>query len=115
VLASANDLAPAAASVVDGLTALRRALVRRLGRPVGVSGSGPTLWVLYPSAAAADAAAADVRRGIDDGSLVAPGHAPPSIIATSFATSFAAPEPGPGEPATAPTTTTTSHATEGRS
>jgi hypothetical protein len=117
VLASANDLAPAAASVVDGLTALRRALVRQLGRPVGVSGSGPTLWVLYPSAAAADAAAADVRRGIDDGALVAPGQAPPSIIATSFAVSFAAPEPGPGEPATptTTTTTTTSHSTEGRS
>ena len=85
VLASANDLAPAAASVVDGLTALRRALTRRLGRAVGVSGSGPTLWVLYPSAAAADAAADEVRRGIADGSLVAPGQAPPSIIATSFA------------------------------
>jgi 4-diphosphocytidyl-2-C-methyl-D-erythritol kinase len=115
VLASANDLAPAAASVVDGLTALRRALVRRLGRPVGVSGSGPSLWVLYPSASAAEAAALEVRGGIGDGSLVAPGQAPPSIIATSFATSFAAPEPGPGEPATTPTTTTTSHATEGRS
>jgi len=105
VLASANDLAPAAASVVDGLTAFRRALVRQLGRPVGVSGSGPTLWVLYPSAAAADAAAADVRRGIDDGALVAPGQAPPSIIATTLAGSV------PTEPGNEPT----GHATEGRS
>ena len=88
---------------MDGLTGLRRALTRRLGRPVGVSGSGPTLWVLYPSAAAADAAAADVRRGIDDGSLVAPGEAPPSIIATTFA------GPAPIEPGSE----TTGHATEG--
>jgi hypothetical protein len=88
---------------VDGLTGLRRALTRRLGRAVGVSGSGPTLWVLYPSAAAADAAAADVRRGIDDGSLVAPGLAPPSIIATTFAA------PAPTEPGNE----TTGHAAEG--
>ena len=103
VLASANDLAAAAASVVDGLTGLRRGLTRRLGRAVGVSGSGPTLWVLYPSAAAADAAAADVRRGIDDGSLVAPGQAPPSIIATTIAA------PAPIEPRNE----AAGHATEG--
>jgi 4-diphosphocytidyl-2-C-methyl-D-erythritol kinase len=103
VLASANDLAPAAGSVVDGLSGLRRALTRRLGRPVGVSGSGPTLWVLYPSAAAAEVAAGEVRRGVDDGSLVAPGEAAPSIIATAFA--------GPARDE-APTTTA-GHATEG--
>ena len=103
VLASANDLAPAAASVLEGLTGLRRALARRLGRPVGVSGSGPTLWVLYPSASAAEAAAGDVRRGIDDGSIVAPGQTPPSIIATTVA----------GQAPDAPTTTTKGHATEG--
>jgi hypothetical protein len=68
-----------------------------------VSGSGPTLWVLYPSAAAADAAATDVRRGIDDGSLVAPGVAPPSIIATTIAT------PAPIEPQNE----IAGHATEG--
>jgi len=107
VLASANDLAAAAATVVDGLAGLRRALTRRLGRAVGVSGSGPTLWVLYPSAAAADAAAADVRRGIDDGSLVAPGQAPPSIIATTLARS------APNEPGNEPGSASTGHATEG--
>jgi 4-diphosphocytidyl-2-C-methyl-D-erythritol kinase len=103
VLASANDLAAAAASVVHGLTGLRRGLTRLLGRAVGVSGSGPTLWVLYPSAAAADAAAADIRRGIDDGSLVAPGQALPSIIATTIA------GPAPIEPRNE----TTGQATEG--
>ena len=85
VLASANDLAPAAAVVVEGLTGLRRALARRLGRPVGVSGSGPTLWLLYASGSEAEVAAGAIRPGFEDGSLVAPGQAVPSIIATSFA------------------------------
>jgi len=92
VLASANDLAPAAASIIEGLTPLRRSLSRRLGRPVGVSGSGPTLWVLYPSGSAADDAADEVRRGVAEGSLVAPGESRPSIISTSFAA------PAPPEP-----------------
>ncbi|MEW5990928.1 MAG: 4-(cytidine 5'-diphospho)-2-C-methyl-D-erythritol kinase [Chloroflexota bacterium] len=94
VLATANDLGPAAGAVVAGLGALRRALARRLGRPVGVSGSGPTLWVLYPSASEAEMAAAEVRVGLDDGSLAAPGEAPPAIIATSIAA------PAPARPAT---------------
>jgi 4-diphosphocytidyl-2-C-methyl-D-erythritol kinase len=93
VLASANDLAAAAAVVVPGLTALRRALVRRLGRPVGLSGSGPTLWVLYPSATAAAAAADSIREGLADGSIVALGEAPPSIIATSILATNAGPPP----------------------
>jgi 4-diphosphocytidyl-2C-methyl-D-erythritol kinase len=92
VLASANDLTAAAVSVVDGLTTLRRALTRRLGRPVGLSGSGPTLWVLYPSADAAEAAASEVRAAVDDGSLITPGGGPPSIIATSIAASTNEPE-----------------------
>lgn len=84
VLASANDLAAAAAVVVPGLTAFRRALSRCLGRPVGLSGSGPTLWVLYPSGTAAEDAAGAVRTGLADGSIVTPGETPPSIIATSI-------------------------------
>jgi len=84
VLASANDLGPASATVVDGLTTLRRGLARRLTRPVGLSGSGPTLWVLYPSAAAAEEAASQALAGVADGSIVAPGDRPPSIIATSI-------------------------------
>jgi 4-diphosphocytidyl-2C-methyl-D-erythritol kinase len=84
VLATANDLAPAAATVVPGLTSLRRSLARLLHLPVGVSGSGPTLWVLYPSQAAAETAAADVREALGAGAIVAPGDGPPSIIASSL-------------------------------
>ncbi|HEY7591047.1 MAG TPA: hypothetical protein VH723_08640 [Candidatus Limnocylindrales bacterium] len=73
VLASANDLAPAAASVVPGLVAFRRALTRLLHRPIGMTGSGPTLWCLYPSREEADSAAATVQGALDDGSLGAPG------------------------------------------
>ncbi len=76
VLAVANDLLPAAAAVVPELPAVRRALVRRLGRPVGLSGSGPTLWVLYPSLGEAEAAAADLRAAVATGELVLPGGEP---------------------------------------
>jgi 4-diphosphocytidyl-2C-methyl-D-erythritol kinase len=76
VLAVANDLLPAAAAVVPELPAVRRALVRRLGRPVGLSGSGPTLWVLYPSLGEAEAAAADLRAAVATGELVLPGDEP---------------------------------------
>jgi 4-diphosphocytidyl-2C-methyl-D-erythritol kinase len=97
VLASANDLANAATVVVHGLRDLRRGLVRRLGRPVGLSGSGPTLWVLYASRSEAEAAAESVRAGLDDGSIVAPGAGRPSITATTIADSGAPTEPGPGQ------------------
>lgn len=86
VLASANDLAAAADVVVPGLRSLRRALVRRLARPVGLSGSGPTLWVLYASMGEAISAAEAVSAGVADGSIVAPGPDEPSIIATELAT-----------------------------
>lgn len=84
VLAAANDLAVAADIVVPGLRTLRRALVRRLGRPVGLSGSGPTLWVLYASGAEAATAAGAVSAGVADGSIVAPGAGDTSIIATTI-------------------------------
>src|SRR4029079_5091542 len=61
VLASGNDLQPAADAVLPELVPFRRALRRVTGRPVGLSGSGPTHWALYPSLAEADAAAAAVR------------------------------------------------------
>ncbi len=85
VLASANDLAAAADVVVPGLRSLRRALVRALGRPVGLSGSGPSLWVLYASGTEAAAAADRVTAGLGDGSIVAPGDERPSVIATTIA------------------------------
>ena len=85
VLAVANDLAPAAAAVEPGLVALRRALIRRLGRPIGQSGSGPTLWVLYPSRAAAEDAADQLRAAVAEGAVPIPGTGQPSIVATAIA------------------------------
>jgi hypothetical protein len=84
VLAAANDLLPAAASVVPGLVPLRRALTRLLGRPIGLSGSGPTLWAVYPSLEAASDAAATVRSAVDNGTIHTPGERPPFVAATTI-------------------------------
>jgi 4-diphosphocytidyl-2-C-methyl-D-erythritol kinase len=82
VLAAANDLAPAAAALEPGLVPFRRALLRLLGRPVGVSGSGPTHWALYPSHAEAVEAAGAVRAALAAGDLPAPGPREPFVAAT---------------------------------
>ena len=95
VLASANDLAEAADVVLPGLRALRRALLRTLRRPVGLSGSGPTLWVLYPSLSEAEDAAIAIRAAIDDGVIVAPGAGRPSIVATTIDATATGPAPEP--------------------
>ena len=84
VLAAANDLAPAAAAVEPALVPFKRALLRRLGRPVGVSGSGPTHWALYASRAEAEEAAGQLRAAVASGELVAPGPRPPFIEATTI-------------------------------
>jgi 4-diphosphocytidyl-2-C-methyl-D-erythritol kinase len=86
VLASANDLLPAAAAVVPGLVKLRRGLTRTLGRPIGLSGSGPTLWALYPSLDEAAAAADSARAAIAAGTIESPGHDPAFIAATTMQT-----------------------------
>jgi 4-diphosphocytidyl-2-C-methyl-D-erythritol kinase len=86
ILASANDLMAAAGAVLPALIPFRRALIRTLGRPVGQSGSGPTMWALYASRSEAAAAADLVRAAIADGRCPVPGDGPPSIVATSFAT-----------------------------
>ena len=86
VLASANDLLPAAILVAPGLVAVRRGLTRVLGRPIGLSGSGPTLWTLYPSLGEAKAAAGTVEAAVADGSVPSIGDGPPSIIATTIRT-----------------------------
>ncbi len=54
-LRDANDLWPAAVSLAPGLAALREFLETETGRPWLMSGSGSTLFCLYPSAAAASA------------------------------------------------------------
>jgi 4-diphosphocytidyl-2-C-methyl-D-erythritol kinase len=84
VLAAANDLLPATALVLPELVPLRRALARHLARPIGLSGSGPTLWALYPSEAEAAAAAGSVEAAVAAGTLQAPGERPPFVAATAI-------------------------------
>ncbi len=86
VLASANDLLPAAILVAPGLVGVKRALTRVLGRAVGMSGSGPTLWTLYPSLAEAQVAAGIVEAAVAAGTIPTIGDGPPSIIATTIHT-----------------------------
>jgi 4-diphosphocytidyl-2C-methyl-D-erythritol kinase len=81
----ANDLLPATALVVPSLVPFRRALSRTLGRPIGLSGSGPTLWALYASLAEADAAAVVVRDALAAGTLTSPGDRAPAVIPTTIA------------------------------
>jgi 4-diphosphocytidyl-2C-methyl-D-erythritol kinase len=85
VFAVSNDLAKAADIVVPGLRDLRRALTRLLGVALGLSGSGPTLFALYPSPDGAEAAAALVRSELAIGTLDAPGTEPPFVAATTIA------------------------------
>jgi 4-diphosphocytidyl-2C-methyl-D-erythritol kinase len=82
VLAIANDLARAADLLVPGLRALRRGLTRLLGVPIGLSGSGPTLWALYPALDGAEEAAGAVRAALALGTLDSPGTDPPFVAAT---------------------------------
>ena len=81
VLASGNDLAPAAAAIEPALVPFKRALLRLLARPVGLSGSGPTHWALYPSLAEASAAADRLREAIAAGTLPTPGDRAPFVAA----------------------------------
>jgi 4-diphosphocytidyl-2-C-methyl-D-erythritol kinase len=86
ILATANDLMVATERVAPGLTAFRRAVARLVRRPIGQSGSGPTLWALYPSRDEADEAAQAVRTAVAGGMLAAPGQAEPMIAATTLET-----------------------------
>lgn len=83
-LAIANDLALAADLLVPGLRALRRALTRLLSVPIGLSGSGPTLWALYPALGGAEDAAATVREQLRLGLLDSPGGGAPFVAATTI-------------------------------
>jgi len=81
VLAAANDLGPAAIAVEPALVPFKRALLRLLGRPVGLSGSGPTHWALYPSFGEASAAADRLHEAIAAGTLPSPGSREPFVAA----------------------------------
>lgn len=85
-LTVANDLLQSALVLVPELVPFRRALSRLLARPIGLSGSGPTLWALYPSEAEAAVAADAVRVAVGDGRLPAPGSAAPFVTATRILT-----------------------------
>jgi len=93
VLAAANDLAPAAAVVAPGLVGFKRALLRLLARPVGLTGSGPTHWALYASLDEAEDAADRVRRAVADGDLPAPGGTDPFVAAARILARNPDPEP----------------------
>lgn len=84
VLAVSNDLANAADLLVPGLRSLRRALTRLLAVPIGLSGSGPTLWALYPALGGAEEAAARVREAFRLGLLDSPGSSAPFVAATTI-------------------------------
>lgn len=61
VLRDANDLWAPAVRLRPDLGVVRDALETRLGRPVLLSGSGPTLFALYPSRTAAESGAEAIR------------------------------------------------------
>ena len=96
VLAVANDLVPATSDLVPALVPARRALGRLLGRPIGQSGSGPTLWALAPSRDAAEEDAALVRAALADGRLELPGDRPPFVTAAAIVAGAASPAVGGG-------------------
>ena len=74
ILAVANDLAPATAAPRPGAGDAPAGARPAPGRPVGQSGSGPTLWVLYPSLDAADGRRRRRPRGAPGGRLRRPGR-----------------------------------------
>ncbi len=81
VLAATNDLAAAAFHLVPGLLQLRRRMSRLLGVSIGLSGSGPTLWALYPSLDGAREAAGALEGAFRRRDLEAPGSGAPFVIA----------------------------------
>jgi 4-diphosphocytidyl-2-C-methyl-D-erythritol kinase len=84
VLAAANDLRPAAEAIVPDLVPFRRSLMRATGRPIAMSGSGPTLFALYPFRDEAEAAADAVRAAVANGTIGSIGTGSPSIIVTTI-------------------------------
>ena len=90
-LASANDLLAPARAVAPWLRPFDHALRRLLDRPLSLSGSGPTLFLLYPSQREAEEGATLIANALASGELVAPEGLTPSVIATRLIA------PGSGE------------------
>ena len=74
-------------------------MARLLGRPVGQSGSGPTLWALAPSADVAAEDAATIRAALADGTLAAPGDRPPFVASAALVATPPEPPAGGAAPA----------------
>ena len=92
VLAAANDLAPAAAIVEPGLVPFKRALLRLLARPVGLSGLRPhPLGALSFACRGGRGRRRASARRIAAGELPAPGPREPFVAAD--------PHPAAGKPA----------------
>jgi 4-diphosphocytidyl-2-C-methyl-D-erythritol kinase len=94
-LATANDLMMAAASVAPGLGAFVTALEKLVERPVCQSGSGPTLWSIYPTLAEARKAVRLVRLAAVNGTLPLVGSGEPFVGATTIAGRSAPPAVSP--------------------
>jgi 4-diphosphocytidyl-2-C-methyl-D-erythritol kinase len=84
-LASANSLRPAAESIVPGMSDFVAELESVVDRPVCQSGSGPTLWSLYPTLAEARKAVRFVRLAVANGTLPLLGTGEPFVAATTIA------------------------------
>ena len=84
-LASANSLRPAAESLVPGLREFVAELESMVDRPVCQSGSGPTLWSLYPTLVDARKAVRLIRLAVANGTLPLLGTGEPFVAATTIA------------------------------
>ena len=86
VLATANDLLAPARAVAPWLRPFGHELGRLLGRAPALSGSGPSLFLLYPSRGEADEAGAIVREALARGELLLPeGHLPRVMVTALIA------------------------------
>jgi 4-diphosphocytidyl-2-C-methyl-D-erythritol kinase len=93
-LARANDLSRATVATVPALADFAGTLGRILDRPICQSGSGPTLWALYPELEQARRSARTVRRAIASGSLSSIGDGDPFVAAAQIAMGSGGPRTG---------------------
>ena len=84
-LATANDLRAATVALEPHLREFVAVLEEVLDRPLCQSGSGPTLWSLYPTLAEARKAVRFVRLAVANGTLPLLGAGEPFVGATTIA------------------------------